>query len=444
LAPGLVSDGNILDPQKLGTAIDSLFAEKNIPRKGVFVSFPSAHAVTRILSLPKLKSSLREEAIYSEADREMPIPIAELYLSWQSLGTNESNETKYFLVGIPRNSIDSLVTALKHARITPHSVSPKSLALVRAINRRRVIIADIEEDSLELVLVTEGIPVIMRTISVRGKELAATDKVSHLASELSRVVDFYNSSRPEHALTPDTPVYVTGGLSDGEEIRRLLASSISFPIRSLKAKARCPAIFSMSQYAVNMGLTPKGGAQPSVKSEGANLPVAGLNIMPSDLRPHRIRVKQVIYPMALVFSTAFLLSSYFTVSSQGDKVSQLRADLARAESQVDMAKETLAAVNELEDQAATLESEQERLLQTTGFAETLEGLTEATDADVSLTSISQTADQVSISGSATNQKAAVAYAMLLESNGTLPNQSLTIAGGNEETELVSFKIVVRR
>ena len=254
LEPGLVKDGLIADPAKVGAIIDSLFTEKRIPRDRVVVGLTGLRSVTRILRLPKLKPPLLEEAIRNEAEREMPVPLEELYLSWQRMNTDGSDERQFFVLGAPRNLIDVHLDTLRRAGIRPWGMGLKPLALVKAVNRREAMVIDLEPDTCEVIVVAEGIPAIMRTLILRGEGMTAGDKVRRLMNELSRIVEFYNSSHPEHPLGSKIPIFLTGALGGDRETSRLVTTSVTNPVETLDCALEYPSLLPVSQYAANLGL----------------------------------------------------------------------------------------------------------------------------------------------------------------------------------------------
>ena len=86
LAPGLVKDGAILQPEAVGAAIDGLFKSANASKERVIITLTGLPFTYRILSLPRMKSDSLSEAIQRGARKEMPLPLEELYLSWQAIG----------------------------------------------------------------------------------------------------------------------------------------------------------------------------------------------------------------------------------------------------------------------------------------------------------------------------------------------------------------------
>ncbi len=87
LPAGLVSEGLITDEIEMGNILNALFTVERLDRRRVITGLSGLRAISRILTLPKLQPSLMEQAIFREARKEMPLPLEDLYLSWQSMPT---------------------------------------------------------------------------------------------------------------------------------------------------------------------------------------------------------------------------------------------------------------------------------------------------------------------------------------------------------------------
>ena len=111
-----------------------------------------------------------KEAVRWAARREMPVPLEEIYLSWQAIGSQDT-EQWVFLLSTPRSLLDSVLETLEKASIKPRAIDLKPLALARMVNRRKAIITDLESESISIIILVEGIPEVMHTIILRQEGL---------------------------------------------------------------------------------------------------------------------------------------------------------------------------------------------------------------------------------------------------------------------------------
>ena len=115
-----------------------------------------------------MNKNILEESIVNEAERQLPLPIGELYTPLAKL-SDEDAETRYLTVAISKNQIDLQVDALEAARLKSFAIDVKPLALARAVNRKNAIICEIEQDRAELAIVVDGVLKLARILHFRGR-----------------------------------------------------------------------------------------------------------------------------------------------------------------------------------------------------------------------------------------------------------------------------------
>lgn len=257
LEPGIVRDGIILEQETLGQRIDSLFNRMNAPRDKTIVSLTGLHSTFRILSLPRVKPDQMDGAVRRAARKEMPLPIDELYLSWQPLQI-KNNKQEVFVLGVPREAVDVTTQALVHAKIKPHIMDLKALALARVANCREALLLDLEQENYGITLVANGVPAIMRTFIPKRGDTILEDNIRRLAGETMRTVEFYNRDHSDSPLSPDTPVFLTGEMADSSETTEAIRDAIQYPICPLELPLAYESTMPVPSYAVNIGLALRG------------------------------------------------------------------------------------------------------------------------------------------------------------------------------------------
>jgi type IV pilus assembly protein PilM len=287
LAPGLVKDGLILEPATVSSIIDELFRSKKLPRNKIIASLSGWRSIFRILSLPKMKRNLINEAIRREAKREFPVPLEELYLTWQALSSRYS-EQQFFVLGVPRNLLDAEVQTFRQSGIKPYIMELKPLALARVVNERQAIVINLGSGGNDIIIIVNSMPAIMRTIILRSEAGSPEDRIERLVQEISRTVRFYNNSHRENPLEATTPLFITGELVADAAIAELVQEGVDYPIKPLTPVLKCPADLPLPQYAVNVGLALKQISQGvSSKADSAHSSVINLNVLPDNRdKPH--------------------------------------------------------------------------------------------------------------------------------------------------------------
>jgi Tfp pilus assembly PilM family ATPase len=186
----------------------------------------------------------------------MPVSLDEIYLFWKILG-EKGNGQQVYVLGVPQEVIDGQVQALRQAGIKPRAMDLKPLALVRAVNRTNAIITNLEDSTLDIIIVVEDLPVIVRTVAL-GKESPTPEKKrDRLVEELSRTIKFYNDTHREAGLHPDISVYLSGALVGKPGLRKRLQAATEHPVAALQPPLKWPDDLSLPRFLVNMGLALK-------------------------------------------------------------------------------------------------------------------------------------------------------------------------------------------
>lgn len=464
LAAGLVRDGLILEPKTVAAAIDELFQATGIPRERVITCLSNLSFTYRILSLPRMKPALLEEAIQRGVKKEIPLPLEELYLSWQAVG-GERDELSFFVLGVPRNLADAAAQTLETAGLEPYLMDLKPLALARAANRGDAIIVDMETDCFDIVLVTNGVPAIMRTISPRGGGATLEDNAQRLTDELSKTVKFYNSSYPETPLSPTTPLLLTGELSAGAMAGKFIQDKMAYPVEPLVPPLNFPPDLPLAQYAANMGLVLKK-VPPKTASKGdtARFQNINLNILSGKYRKPRAQPvprRHLLGILALIIAAGLLYPMYQVKSQADAETMRLQTELSGVSQELEQAR--LAGdeaglvediISEITGDAAALKQEYGDLLaREDDFAGNLKLVTDTLPPDTDFTSIDIGADRITVAGETDSPFAVVSYAKALETRGGYQEIRITEIDETEaieaeaagaDTDVITFDIVISK
>ncbi len=470
LTPGLAKDGLIVAPAQVGSIIETLLAEKRLSRKRVIASLSAMRSVPRLLSLPRIAPGLMQEAIRHESEREMPVPLHELYLCWQDMGGNGS-ESRFFVVGVPRTLLDAEVQALSHAGIKSHVLDLKPITLARAVHRKEAVIVNLEADTSDIVLVVEGVPVIMRTLITGGQGVTQEDKVRQTTAEVSRTVEFYNSSHPENPISPATPVVVTGELAEDGSILNLLGGAISGPVETLEPAIKLPAELPVAEYAVNIGLALRSTGRNGSK-RGTGFAALDIAITSDTYQARRPLWRTLAHTSLAVFVVALLFPAYLmTRGGEAEvarvvsmafpayhpaaldklggaaEVSRLELELAALTRWQADIRQTLDLTNSMTTEASQLKKEARTVLGSRGsFSDRLAVVFGTIPPGVILTSIPMTDDATSLNGTANTPFSAINYAAYIqetESFAAVHIASLAVDHGSQGTSITTFSIIAK-
>ena len=256
---GLSREGLILDRDRVGAGISALFTFQKASKRKVVTSLSGLGALHRTLNLPRMDRRLLKNVVMREARRVLPSSPEQLYLSWQIIGQNTTGFQVY-LLGVPRNLLEGHIKALQAARVRATAMDLKPLALARAINRSEAIIANLESECLDIIIVVNYIPVIMRAIPLGEESPKPADKFHRLMEEMEQTIGFYDDSHQDSQLPPNTPAYLTGGLVNlpiPPNIKEGIETRIKYPLAIPEPPLEYPPELPLSRYMVNLGLALK-------------------------------------------------------------------------------------------------------------------------------------------------------------------------------------------
>jgi len=345
LEPGLVRNGTIVDRIKLSQAIGDLFQRNRIKSKRVIVSIGGNGAFYRLISQPPVPSSMHAEAAKREAERLMPVSPSQLHLSYQVMPVSKT-ESMMSIVGLSRGASEGQVETLKMAGLAPYIMDIKPLAMARAVNEPEAILVDVQEGTFDIVLVTGGLPQIVRSMSFPSPSLPFAEKVEVVAQELDRTVKFHSSTRKDNALGATAPLFISGEIDrTGEEI---LSQRLGYATRPLPEPALALNGLDRRRYLVNLGLALK------VSRRKDRLMGMNMNVLPELYRPKRRSLARIFAVALLPVGVAALVwaNSWLGAAKADSRAVEKR--LIEIERQVQMRQTQVAEVGTLEAKVAAL------------------------------------------------------------------------------------------
>lgn len=104
-----VDDGVIKKPELIAESVQTLFKDHligSIETRRVAVSIPAYRAFSRSMVLPRLKPSELAEAVRTEIEQYIPMPLEQLYYDYH-ITDQGSEQTELFAVAFPKAIVDS-------------------------------------------------------------------------------------------------------------------------------------------------------------------------------------------------------------------------------------------------------------------------------------------------------------------------------------------------
>ena len=253
LEPGLFKNNMIVEEEAVVAKIKHLFQAHKVKATKIMVGISGLRCLTRPITLPQLPKEMLDEAVKREAGRVLPVPLEQLYISWQTIPAPEG-KIQVFLEAIPRELADALLKALHKAGLKPSFMNLKPILLARLVKEATAIIVDVQITEFDIVIMVDGLPQPIRTVLFPNEASSWPEKLTMIRSELDRTITFYNTNNPEKALASSVPIFVSGDLATESELWQALSAEVGHPVLSVSPSLDYPEGFIPSRYMANIGL----------------------------------------------------------------------------------------------------------------------------------------------------------------------------------------------
>jgi len=448
LEAGLVSQGLVVEEAQVANKLKELLKLEKIAAGRVIAGLSGHNSVYRIINLPELPEAVLPEAVKREAKRVIPVPLEEVYLSYQPLPPTEG-ETRLFLAAFPRNAADALHRTLHQAGLQPYIMDLAPLALCRAVNEPRSIIVNTRSDNTDIIVMTERIPQVIHRLSLPGEAESSAERLSAIAEEIDRTITFYNSSHQDAPLDSTVPMLVCGDLAGEPESWESLAGKSGCTVSVLPSPVETPDGFNPNGFMVNIGLALK---ELLAERGEPNFSLVNLNTMPEVYRTKPVRLPNVFAPVALAVGISILLGVGFLVFNTASHTGVLRSELESLESLI--VQET-AATGLLQSQVTLIEPQITEVEATRdifyGTFNTLADIRAEVNADVSqivtscpteigLTGVDHVINSATVGGVSPTEHSIFVYARSLRASGRFSAVTISsIEAIEEEGEVTGFE-----
>ncbi|MDX9802768.1 MAG: pilus assembly protein PilM [Dehalococcoidales bacterium] len=468
LEPSLVHDGAIQDEAKVAQAIKELFHLQKVSSKKVTVALSGLNSIFRIINLPALPPKMLPEAIINEASRVIPRPLEEVYLSHQVISSLQG-ETRIFLTAYPRTLTDTLMRTLSKAGLKTTVMDLAPLALARCVNEPRAVLINAWLSNLDIVILTDKLPQVVRSISLAGEEMSTEEKTSAIVEEFNRTVSFYNSNRKANQLDTTVPVYVSGDLAQEENLWQSFNLELSdYKVNQIAPPIEAPELFIPAQYMINIGLALKGILPGGADNHYSAI---DLNILPEAYLPPSFSWYRILVPVAAVCAIGGLFYLWLIIQNVGNDITKIQTDTTSINARADQIRSDTnpvkTAIAEQQEQNAALSSQikslETEISETQNLAvifnDTADMFRNGLDTTntnlpefftlkpegVLLSSVSSSEDTFNLSGTAPSENLIYDYAKSLRTSERFNSVNINSINENsdEEGRLYAFEMLVR-
>ena len=443
---GLVRDGVIMDEDAIAGKIKELWQSQNFRASKVIAGISGINCFYRLLVIPELSKDLLSEAVNREAARVLGVSLEQLHISWQILSST-GGEALIYLAAAPKTSVDALISTLHKAGLNPHLMDLKPLALARIITEPRAIVIDLQPSSFDIVVVTEGIPHIARSLPL-SPESPLNKKLTLIAEEVDRAITFYNSSHKDDSIESTVPILVCGELSEHEEVWEILKGKQEHAIKVLPSPMENPENFPVNQYMTNIGLALK---QVLLTEKGAiTYSRVNLNVLPEVYIPKPRAVSEVLFMPVIIGGIALVALGAFLNINSLSHTATLRGELDNMNQKIITEQVQAQDIISLGQEVATLEETADIYTATLNkystvrdmFNGDLSQINGSLVAAVDLLGIKHSEDAVVVEGLSDSEDAVFIYARSLRDSGRFINVVVTEI--SEECEKTFFVLTLTK
>ncbi len=455
LEPGLVSQGLIVDDAQVIEKLKELFKLQKLGMGKVIAGISGHNSVYRIITLPELPAAVLPEAVKREAKRVIPVPLEEVYLSYQPITTTQG-EPIVFLAAFPRNIADTLYQTLHKAGLQPYIMDLAPLALCRAVNQPRSIIVNDRADHLDIMVIVDRVPQLIRRLSLPSEAESLTERLTTVTEEVDRTIAFYNSSHQDELLDAAVPMLVCGDLARTQENWQALAGKSTHPVSVLPSPVESPEGFDANEFMVNIGL----GLKEVLSEKGEdNYSLVNINTLPEVYRPKAVRLPNIIAPIAITVGLGILVYMGILVYNKSNYIGVLTNELTPLEELAVRENQEIAA---LDEQVELITPQIAGLEVTTGvfddifaeLGETRDKISEDMSQIVTLQPgnllaggmVNHVGDMITVTGVSPTESSIFSYARALRNSGRFSTVVISAIEAIEENEVITsfnFEFLLR-
>jgi type IV pilus assembly protein PilM len=429
LEPGLVAGGTIVDETKTADKVKELLASvktRLFAGKGkVIVGLSGRDSLYRVITLPVLEKSMLAEAVRREAGRVLPVSLDQLYLAYKRIPGND-NETRVFVAAYPKKSTDVLIRTLRLAGVTPRVLDTAPLALCLAVNEPRAIIADVKLDSLNIMVLAERVPQVIRSLSLQSEGKTISGNMATISEEFSRTVAFYNSSHQQAPIDSTVPVFVSGDLASAPDTWPELVGKLNSKVAVLPIAMEYPKNFPVNDFVVNLGLATK---ELGLEKLPENYSLVNLNALPASFLPQAINPYYILVPVIAVVGIVGVIYLWNNWHKTKNETALIQTQITAKQNQItsnskavaaltEQNRITLAQIQPIKDAAGVLNAKLNSITAAHNLTDSeVHQITALKPPTVDLTGVSYNTDSQTVTGSAGNQADVLSYAQALRDSG---------------------------
>ena len=325
---------------EVASVVRGLVRSSGMKKGPVAASISSLYSIARLLTIPLSAAGSTPNVARAVRDA---VASEEMRLRWQLLEPKDELH-RVLVLGAPTDVVEHQVELLRSADLTPSTLETKGMALARAVGRSDALIAHVERATVDIVLVSGGIPQVMRAQPI-PPSASSEERADHVAPALRQTAR-YHDTHHDDGLPPDTPLFIVGPEAADPVLLESVRAQVDYDYEEFLPDLEYPPSLPVWEYAVNLGLALRGRA-PTAEADGGTVPLY-INLMaPRQSIFHVTPAMGVIGGMAL-FALAVLGILYGQLTGSQAETQRLESQLAPIERQVRARQVELSQLSQME------------------------------------------------------------------------------------------------
>jgi len=344
LEPGMVENGNVVNPELVGARIRELMVTLGIRASSVVSSISGAFAISRVVLIPRSGNDSLQRRVRQLAEDITPIPMTELFLTWRQLATTE-NDVEILLLAVPRSVVNYHTATLQAAGLRAMALNLKTVAVASISTLPDIVALNVGPSSIDVALIVNGLPYVLHTVSLATDGFSGQVDAAQVVSSVTQAVEFYNSRNPQNPLAGDVPILLAGrdvmAPTYGEYIQEHTGRTVMLP----EPPVDYPPHLSTAEYGVNIGLAVR---RDGIEGHPNALTPMSINVLLGPQRQFNFSLLAVITVLVAILGLMGAFYLFQNLQSDKDTTAAWRVNLQQSQAELQKQRVNIARKGQLQ------------------------------------------------------------------------------------------------
>lgn len=168
--------GNFLDVESAADLLKKMKVRAKTKSNLVLASLPASTVFNFVISVPPMKKEQEGDFIKRQAQKFIPMPVADVVLDWKIINVRKDGDKKgsreVLFSAAPRQIIATYSEIFKHAGLTLLSLESEIFGMISALigkDPSPILLVDIGAAQTDFMLVENGVPFLFHSIKLGGQ-----------------------------------------------------------------------------------------------------------------------------------------------------------------------------------------------------------------------------------------------------------------------------------